>query len=449
MADTPTSIKDTGDNGQVDTYELFNPSIIKDGNYVMIKLPSENSRVHKLTKGASINLGKFGIFRADDIIGHPFGYTYEIVGEHQLRVVKEEFVEDKSELEPDEHNQNLRDDPSAQTLTMQQIEDLKKQSVDGGRELVEKVISSHAAFDQKTAFSQEKYLKRKQQKFLKRFRPVPIGSSELIEYYMDKDPAKIRDISEESLGLMMSLANIKPGGTYLVVEDLSGVLVAAMLERMGGEGTIVIAHGDEHPKLDALKFLNLGDKFINKCVKSINWLDFFEPEQAETVESLTEEELAALKKNAAVQYHRKKRRFDSFNAVRALVDAANFDALILGTELFVPTLIPRLIPMVGGSRPIVMYDAAKEALVETTHVLHKDLRVLAPTIFDTKVRRYQTLPGRMHPHMTMPGGGGYVLWGTRVLPSENVNAVGSVRGNKKRKGDDLERDVKAIKVDLS
>ena len=111
----------------------------------------------------------------------------------------------------------------------------------------------------------------------------------------------------------------------------------------------------------------------------------------------------------------------------------------MGTELYVPTLIPRLIPMVGGSRPIVIYDASKEALVETTHVLQKDLRVLAPTIMETRVRRYQTLPGRLHPHMTMRGGGGYILSGTRVIPSENVNAVGVVRG-KKRKAEGDEKD---------
>lgn len=430
-----------------DSYELFNPSTIKDGNYVMIRLPSENNRVHKITKGSTINLGKFGTFRADDIIGHPFGYTYEIVGEHQLRIVKEEFVEDKNELEPDEHNQDLRDDPLAQTLTMEQIEELKKQSVDGGRELIERVTNSHVAFDKKTTFSQDKYLKRKQQKFWKRFTPIPIGSTELIDYYNDKDVDKIKDISEETLGLILSLANVKPGGCYLVVDDLNGVLVAAMLERMAGEGTIVIAHDDEHPKLDALKFLNLSEEYINAHVKSINWLDFLEPEEADKIETKSPEELASMKRNAVIQYHRKKRRYDAFKNVRALIDAANFDGLIIGTELYVPTLIPHLIPVVGGSRPIVVYDAAKEALVETTHVLQKDLRVLAPTILETRVRRYQTLPGRMHPHMTMRGGGGYVLWGTRVYPSENVNAVGSVRGNKKRKVEETEGESKKAKLE--
>lgn len=427
---------------EMDTYELYNPSVISEGNYVMIKLPSENMRLFKMNSGSRVNLGKFGSFQVNDILGHPFGYTYEIIGENQLRLVAEEFTRDENEavvdeLQPDEHNQDLFDDPSAQQLTMDEIEELKKNSADGGRELVDKVISSHSAFQKKTTFSQEKYIKRKEQKFLKRFTPVPIGTSELIEYYLDKEAHKVLDINEESLGLMLSMANIRPGGTYLVVDDMSGLLVAALLERMQGDGTIVVAHESEHANLDCLKYMNLSEEYVDERVKSINWLDFFEPDQVDEFTEKTPEQLKEMRSHQRGQYYRKKRRADSYKQVRELIDNSRFDALVIGTELYVPTLIPRLIPAIGGSRPIVIYDAAKEALVETTHVLHKDLRVLAPTIMETRVRRYQTLPGRFHPHMTMRGGGGYVLYGTRVFPSENVNAVGVARG-KKRKADPAE-----------
>lgn len=431
-------------------YELYNPETIKEGNYVMIKLPSDNMRVFKMNAGSTVHLGKFGSFRVNDIIGHPFGYTYEIIGEKQLRVVAEEFTRDESdpavvdELQPDENNRELYDDPSAQQLTMDEIEELKKRSADGGRELIDRVISSHSAWEKKTTFSQEKYIKRKEQKFLKRFTPVPIGSSELVDFYLMKEAHKVLDISEESLGLMLSLANIRPGGRYLVVDDMSGILVAALLERMGGDGVIVVAHDSEHPNLDCLKYMNLSEEYIDEHVKSINWLDFFEPEQADEFTEKTPEELKSMRSHQRGQYYRKKRRADNYNEVRTLIDHGKFDALIVGTELYVPTLISRLVPAVSGSRPIVVYDAAKEALVETTHVLHRDLRVLAPTIMETRVRRYQTLPGRLHPHMTMRGGGGYVLSGTRVIPSENVNAVGVARGKKRKAEGDDGRDGKRV-----
>jgi tRNA (adenine-N(1)-)-methyltransferase non-catalytic subunit len=418
-----------------DLLEIFNPSTIKDDSFIMIKLPSENCRVFKLTAGSIIKLGKFGSFYASDIIGHPFGYTYEIVGDRQLRIVSDSFVEDVNELEADENNQDLFDDPSAQQLTRNDIEEMKKSTTDGGRALIEKVISGHVAFDKKTTFSQEKYLKRKEQKFLKRFTPIPIGSSELIEYYSDKEsPSKVMDLTEESLGLIMSLANIKPGGNYLVVDDVSGVLVAAMLERMGGEGVIVVSHDDEHPKLDGLRYLNLPEKYIESRVRSISWLDFLDPNQEAEYEyrEMSSEKFDSLPANLKLQYTRRKRRSENYAFVRNLIDNKKFDALVISTTIHVPTLIPRVIEAVGGSRPVIIYDASKEPLLQTSQVLMKDLRILAPTIIETRVRKYQTLPGRMHPHMTMRGTGGYIMWGTRVFPNSNVNAIKITRGKKRK-----------------
>lgn len=34
---------------------------------------------------------------------------------------------------------------------------------------------------------------------------------------------------------MLNLANIRPGGRYLAVDDASGIVVAGILERMGGK----------------------------------------------------------------------------------------------------------------------------------------------------------------------------------------------------------------------
>ncbi|KAI9213181.1 hypothetical protein DS838_001905 [Geotrichum bryndzae] len=418
-----------------DLLELFNPSTIRDDSFIMIKLPSENCRVFKLTAGSLIKLGKFGSFYASDIIGHPFGYTYEIVGDKQLRIVSEDFIKDVTEPEADANNQDLLDDPLAQQLTRNEIEEMKKSTTDGGRALIEKVVSGHVAFDKKTTFSQEKYLKRKEQKFLKRFTPIPIGSSELIEYYSDKEsPTKVMDLTEESLGLIMSLANIRPGGNYLVVDDVSGVLVAAMLERMGGEGVIVVAHDDGNPKLDGLRYLNLPEKYIESRVRSVSWLDFLDPNQEAEYEyrEMSPEEFDSLPPNLKLQYTRRKRRSENYAFVRNLVDNKKFDALVMSTTIHVPTLIPRVIEAVSGSRPVIVYDGSKELLLETSQVLMKGLRILAPTIIETKVRKYQTLPGRIHPHMTMRGAGGYILWGTRVFPNSNVNAVKINRGKKRK-----------------
>jgi tRNA (adenine58-N1)-methyltransferase non-catalytic subunit len=54
------------------------------------------------------------------------------------------------------------------------------------------------------------------------------------EYWFKKDQARIRDIRADTLAQMMNLANIHPGGRYLAVDDASGLVVAAILDKMGG-----------------------------------------------------------------------------------------------------------------------------------------------------------------------------------------------------------------------
>jgi tRNA (adenine-N(1)-)-methyltransferase non-catalytic subunit len=404
---------------------------IEEGNYTMIKLPSENFRIIKLLKDSTVNLGKFGSFNVNEILGRPFGFTYEIIDDGKVRSVNNEFELDGSEenLEYSETNQLLNDDPATQALTMKEIEHFKSQGFTG-QDLINKVKGSHASFKNKTLYSQEKYVKRKQQKFLQRFTPEAITSSELIDIYLDKDPAKIQGMSVESLGLVMSQANIRPGGTYLVVDDLCGIVVAACIERMAGQGQIVVAHDTEHPNLDALRYMNYPDDVIERVVTSINWLEFLHPQEVEPFRERSQEELASIKASYRGQYYRKKQKHENFERVRALIDGAKFESLVVATSLNPATLLPRLIPCVAGSSPIVIYNEYKENLVETTHVLQSDLRVIAPTIVETRVRQYQTLPGRMHPHMTSRGGGGYILYGIRVFPS-NVNAVS--RGKKRKR----------------
>jgi len=39
----------------------------------------------------------------------------------------------------------------------------------------------------------------------------------------------------DTLSQMMNLGNVRPGGRYIVVDEASGVVVSALLERLGGQ----------------------------------------------------------------------------------------------------------------------------------------------------------------------------------------------------------------------
>ena len=378
----------------------------------------------ELRPSGVISLGKFGSFKVEGILGFQYGQSFEIIEDLKVKPIngleavsmpadneavdgegaEEELTKDeltKMFSNSAENNQNIINIGSKiQKLTSDDVHELKTSGASSeiGQKIIEKMIAGHEGFDKKTIFSQEKYLKRKQQKFLRRFTVEYLGPSQLLQYYNEKDNMRVLDMSEESLGLLMSYGNIRPGGKYLVVDETGGLILYAMMERMKNsrgdvEGTIVVAHENEHANHIVLRYSPYSPEQISAAVKTINWLQFIEPENERIMwEELPGEELANLKPSKQLQYERRKKRAAEINLVIDLVTAGNFDAFICVGTLNLPTLLPYVLPT---------------------------------SIFETRMRPYQTIPGRMHPHMTMRGYGGYVLWGTRVLPQESgITAIG-------------------------
>lgn len=160
---------------------------------------------------------------------------------------------DEAEMNMDEvpvrTNRETQDDNSAQRMTLEEIEALKKESGGAGREIIAKLLESHSALDQKTAFSLAKYTLRKRKKYMKRFTVLPLDVSLLTNYMLhEKDASKTLELRDELLGLLgcwgnvhygsdssldATLTSTKPNGRYLVIDDTGGLVVAAMAERMG------------------------------------------------------------------------------------------------------------------------------------------------------------------------------------------------------------------------
>lgn len=214
-------------------------------------------------------LGKYGSFYTNQILGRPFHLTYELSTEseedgYSLRVVPaaelhaealisegsgeadgmiEEADAGNTDQQPIRSNRDINDDGSAQTLTWEEIEELKRNATVAGKEIIDKLLESHSKIDKKTAFSLAKYKLRKEKKYLKRFTVVPLDVNILTEYMLEqKEASRIMELRHESIGLLGcwgnvhhsgNLENIDPSGRYLVIDDTGGLVVAAMAERMG------------------------------------------------------------------------------------------------------------------------------------------------------------------------------------------------------------------------
>ncbi|KAG6001646.1 hypothetical protein E4U43_001270 [Claviceps pusilla] len=253
----------------------------------------------------TISLGKYGSFPSNLLIDRPFHFTYEVQEKREgesfarLRVVSgrelnedilaetnvnENFpadgdaavvAEDGEELAlVDEtgkviarSNREIIDDSARQTLTTEEIEELKKKGASAGKELIAKLMLSHTAIDQKTTYSLAKYKLLKERKFLRRFTVLPLDVVLLGQWLLeDKDASRVLEMRPEMMGLLGCWADVHFGGSpvedvsephggrWLVVDDTGGLLVAAMAERMGilhreddQEQDVEVARSEEAP----------------------------------------------------------------------------------------------------------------------------------------------------------------------------------------------------------
>ncbi|KAK6426172.1 tRNA (adenine(58)-N(1))-methyltransferase non-catalytic subunit trm6 [Elasticomyces elasticus] len=244
-------------------------SHVKPNTWLFLRLPSETLKCLEIKPNTIIELGRLGSFAANSLLGRPYYYTYELLekkdGEAQsrLRIVKpsELNAEITGEVEEgtsgngspapeealDKNNRLTVDSPSRQTLTQVDIEELKKTAA--GQEIIDRILANHAGLDEKTVFSKAKYMLRKRSKYLKRFTVLPMEAGQLIEFLMDKEPGRILEMREETLGLIGVWSNVHVhgseevdrdangkrvgGGRWLVVDETGGLVVASLADRMG------------------------------------------------------------------------------------------------------------------------------------------------------------------------------------------------------------------------
>lgn len=245
----------------------------------------------------TIAVGKYGTFQANHFIGRPYHLTFEVLDKSPndaatktgLRIVpaselyadiKEEDANTPVRVEYGDTskgqdgvqydivgedgnvvmrtNRQIIDDANSQVMTMDEIEKMKAQNTGSGKDLVAKILESHSALDQKTAFALAKYTLRKTKKYLKRFTVLPLDVPMLAKWiFIEKEPMKIMELREEMLALIGSWTNVhctpsgpsptsqeevsKNGsGRWLVIDETAGLLVAYMAEKMG------ILHPPEH-----------------------------------------------------------------------------------------------------------------------------------------------------------------------------------------------------------
>lgn len=321
-------------------------------------------------------------------------------------------------------NRETIDDSARQTLTMEEIEELKREGTGAGKDLIAKLMLSHTGLEQKTAFSLAKYKLLKTKKYLRRFTVLPLDVPMLCNWMMDeKDASKILEFREEMLALAGSWSNVHyasapesipgaQGGRWLVVDETGGLLVAAMAERMGilypdeddhcpsqpsdtdppanghkerehfqpsfaSSNTLTLLHANAQPNLSLLSYFHYTPNApssqtyhthpLASHLLSLSWLQLISPHLDSTYShpppSHTPAKIQEMKSGKRGTYYRKLRRY---NRTKYIVDstlAGNFDGLAIASSMSPESILRHTIPLLRGGAPIVIYSPTIEPFV--------------------------------------------------------------------------------------
>ena len=390
-------------------------------------------------------------------------------------------------IDDDRNNADVNDmrDNSAQRMDQHDIARLKREGV-GGRSLVEALAASSATFAKKTAYAQEKYVKKKLRKHLVRCRARRPTPRAVCEAYFHKQPAATNYVRYDALGMLLALGNVGAEAQPLVVETCGGLIVGAVAERMGGRGRVVAGHtGPSAPSLDIARLMNLGDaeresiatapvteliaararhaekggegddeddsaKEIDSGIANgaADGVDKAEGDKAEGDKAEVGKDAEVGDKDALqerVPRERpegwRSRRIESASPalIRELASPAQgFTSLILAAPALDPSAaLAKLLPLLAPSAPFAVWSYAPQPLAEALDELRRSSSAVNLTLQEPWLRRHQVLPRRTHPTMTTTAGsGGYVLSGNYIPEGER----------KRQRGDDDETAVKRART---
>lgn len=336
------------------------------------------------------------------------------------------------------------------------------------QEIVQQLIENSTTFRDKTEFAQDKYIKKKKKKYEAIITILKPSTRILSIMYYAREPGKINHMRYDTLAQMLTLGNIRAGNKMIVMETCSGLVLGAMMERMGGFGSIIQLYPGDGPVRAATACFGFPKSFLsglhefplNKVKSLLNGTFSAEMLSSEPKDSTpVKESNGELEKEIAEQadkdsiadgpesnaeqnpvdivpgdpeskepkekgskrdYIQEKQRRQEEQRKRhmeaaALLGERNADGLIVASRFHPTPLLLSLLDFVAPSRPFVVYCQYKEPLLECYTKLRERGGVINLRLSETWLRNYQVLPDRSHPKLLMSGGGGYLLSGFTVV----------------------------------
>ncbi|XP_078349734.1 tRNA (adenine(58)-N(1))-methyltransferase non-catalytic subunit TRM6-like [Oculina patagonica] len=417
--------------------------MISEGEYVILKKENVIKAV-KVRKGRKEIFEKLH-FTLDSAIGCPLGSIFEVKG-GKLSIL--DTTEDVDELlmakdnSEDKNNQFLQNDGTSQKLSRDEIMNLKAQGV-SGKDIVEHLVENSATFKERTQFSQAKYKKKKMKKHVLRMSILRPTTDLIAQMYYSRGATKICELRLDTLSQILTMCNVRAHCRMMVVESCQGLVVGALLERMGGLGSLVQVYSGDFPGRQGLEYFNFPKSFM-ECLSGfsmdkvttlgkstgITKKPLSDAESNDTTEkdkalqdeipegsnSSSGEEESGNSMTEEEKLTRRMRRQNEESRAREELESGNLDSLVVVSRFQPSPIVMALLPRLAPSRPFVVYCQYKEPLMECYVNLREKGTAINIRLTETWWRHYQVLPARTHPEIAMNSTGGYLLCGITVEP---------------------------------
>jgi len=480
--------------------------MIEEGNMVIVRLHDDKSTMMVRASGDHKFFKEQISVR--NLIGAPFGSVFQINGRQLDRVAdeslfdQEDFMSDGKEEQADVpsssssssggsnqalsrgDNRNINDFNTAQKLKDSDIHLLREAGA-SGLDIIKSLIANSDTWSTKSEFAQEKWLKRKQKKYIRRMRVVKSTPATLCEVYHSKNREKICNLRPDSLAQVLSQSGVRAGSRVLVVESIIGLMVGSVAYRLRGFGRILAMYSGQQPHFELVDALNLDEKSTKiiqpipcnelgpaaNCIRENGFADpslylaeckaqeeasQSEREELAAVATMTHEEPASSSvSDGGKETEEEERRATTAptrhwnKSGRSLQDLMRsraylregVDSLIIASKFYPLPILKEAIVLLTPSSPFVIFSEFVEPLVECYLYLHQNSLAVRLVLSDTWMREFQTLPGRVHPQMYMSSSSGYLLTGIFLgtnagtiheNPSEDTSALPTVSNKRAR-----------------
>lgn len=249
-------------------------NIITIGKYVIVK-KLNFKKIYKVTIDGTLMLGK-DLVQMHEIIGKRFWTTFEMIPMKDKKrtyflkeVLETESLNDLlNELPSGTDNRSIVDDGKSQKLSKEEIFQLQE-SGKSSKEIVSSLIENNKSFLDRTEYSQEKYLKKKEKKYFRYITIWKPNISSLHDIYFKLDHNKIGNLRMDSLSQLLSYSDVQSDGLYILYDSGShGLPAAAMLNRIGSntKGYLINLHPGNVPQAALVHAMNFSTEQLTRLI---------------------------------------------------------------------------------------------------------------------------------------------------------------------------------------